>query len=133
MNTGDEELKQLFAAQREVDRSLAPSFDVAQTAPEVRHARRPPRTRRWGALALVAAAALTGAIIWFSLPRSEKPAGRPTSPTDLEKFNAACDSLLRTINDTTETPEPAAFNEPMQWPTGTDFLLSTDDNHPDLE
>lgn len=118
MNESDEDLKGLFARQREADSTRAPGFYAMRArALSETPAPRPIALWRWGLSAAAALSLLIVALLW--------PAPRP-SPTSYDTLARELDRAQASLHN-----HLAAQSEFTAWQSPTDFLLNpTQHNNP---
>jgi hypothetical protein len=116
MNEPDEDLQELFARQREVDRTCAPGFyamraRVLADAP----ASRPIALWRWGLLTATALGLLFATLL---RPVSAPKSAPRTAPTSYDALARELDRAQASLND-----RLMAQSQITAWQSPTDFLL----------
>ena len=130
----DSELKRMFSAQRKIDEKLVPSFDEihAKSSASGDTLPAPPVDTLFPMAIAVPAIALAAFIIILtcvSLSEQHQQQVPSTAVTDTHRMNQVCDSLLGTIHaldSRTMAQTNQESDQEMEWPTGTDSLISFD-------
>jgi len=132
----EDELKQMFEAQRKVNQRLAPKFgDVEKSASsDLRHSSEFPSSKflapaALSALSLLAVAAI---VVLYFVNTTSKPPVDPT-PNEIRQLNQACNSVLAEIDlHVSEAPADSVDGRSatesakelnLEWPTTTDSLI----------